>query len=40
VEKLREAFAEHQRQKKDPEKANPGALIRGYHETEATTTHK
>jgi cytochrome c551/c552 len=40
VEKLREAFAEYQRQKKDAEKANPGALIRGYHETEATTTHK
>jgi cytochrome c551/c552 len=40
VEKLREAFAEHQRQKRDAEKANPGALIRGYHETEANPTHK
>jgi len=34
VEKLREAFAEHERQKKDAQKASPGQLIRGYHETE------
>jgi cytochrome c2 len=40
VEKLREAFAEHQRQKQDAAKANPGALIRGYHETEGTKTNK
>jgi cytochrome c551/c552 len=33
VEKLREAFAEHQRQQKDAAKAGPGQLIRGYHET-------
>ena len=35
IEKLREAFAEHQRQKQDAEKAGPGLLIRGYHETPA-----
>jgi cytochrome c2 len=39
VEKLREAFAEYQRQKKDAEKAGPGMLIRGYHETPAAATH-
>jgi cytochrome c2 len=33
VEKLREAFAEHQRQQKDAAKAGPGQLIRGYHDT-------
>jgi hypothetical protein len=33
IEKLREAFAEHQRQQKDAAKAGPGQLIRGYHET-------
>ena len=36
VEKLREAFAEHERQEKDAEKASPGQLIRGYHETETS----
>ena len=40
VQKLREAFAEHQRQKQSAEKANPGALIRGYHETESNQTHR
>ena len=35
VEKLREAFAEHERQKKDAEKASPGQLIRGYHDTQS-----
>jgi cbb3-type cytochrome oxidase cytochrome c subunit len=39
VGKLREAFAEHQRQKQDAEKAGPGMLIRGYHETPAAGTH-
>jgi len=37
VEKLREAFAEYQRQKKEAGKANPGELIRGYHETSGGT---
>jgi hypothetical protein len=35
VEKLREAFAEHQRQQKDAAAQGPGQLIRGYHETGA-----
>jgi cytochrome c2 len=34
IEKLREAYAEHERQKKDEQKAGPGQLIRGYHEAE------
>jgi len=33
VEKLREAYAEHERQKQDAAKASPGQLIRGYHDT-------
>jgi hypothetical protein len=40
VEKLREAFAEHERQQAHAAKANPGLLIRGYHETAGSPSSK